>query len=103
MMNGKRGTLSIPHSSFRVHHFNHGSSLPFLPFFLGCSTSRGRVAAGGGAVVVSVFFGEVVAGGGAVVMTGGGSSILGAGGSVTCSIFGVVMVSVASPAAVFLP
>src|SRR5437660_3661919 len=84
--------------------FLYGSSFPFLPFFLGCSTSRGRVAGAVGVVTVSVFLGAVVAGGALFAgIGGGGSSIPGAGGSVTCSLFGVVIVPAASVWAAFLP
>ena len=80
--------------------FPHGSSLPFLPRFFGCSTSRGRVAGGVCGTVVSVFLGAAVEGG----MVGGAGNVsdLGAGGNVTCSIFGVVIVSVLSLSLPFL-
>src|SRR5438445_3765332 len=84
--------------------FLYGSSFPFLPFFFGCSTSRGRVAGAVGVVTDSVFFGAVV-GGGALFegIGGGGSSIPGAGGNVICSILGAVIVSEESAPAAFLP
>src|SRR2546429_4338287 len=80
--------------------FLYGSSLPFLPRFFGCSTSRGRVAGGVCGATVSVFLGAAVEGG--IVGGGGNVSDLGAGGNVTCSIFGVVIVSVLSLSLPFL-
>jgi hypothetical protein len=40
---GKRQKAKVRRRTTFNFAFRYGSSLPFLPFFLGCSTSRGRV------------------------------------------------------------